>query len=219
MNIAIPYTQSRWQDQELRYCLRSIEKYLRNVDNIYLVGDCPNWVRNVFHLPCGQGSQSYEKEANVFHKLMHYCNMVGGDFLYMNDDHYLLREYDAAVFPLYHGDWPEGRTDMYGQTIENTLKIAPNSPFADVHCPMLMNARFFTILAELDWTVKAGYCMKSLYSRWFGGHVYTDLKIKFDKDIPLIAGRDWFSIADTACTPTMLAKLNELYPDRSRYEK
>jgi hypothetical protein len=42
---------SRWGDNELRYSLRSVEKHLKGYNNVYLVGDKPDWVRNVTHIP------------------------------------------------------------------------------------------------------------------------------------------------------------------------
>ena len=48
IDVVIPLgTGSRWQDNELRYCLRSIEKNLSGVNEVVIVGEKPKWLTNV----------------------------------------------------------------------------------------------------------------------------------------------------------------------------
>ena len=53
MDIVIPLgTGSRWQNNELRFALRSIEKYLTGYDKIFIIGECPSYLQNIIHIPC-----------------------------------------------------------------------------------------------------------------------------------------------------------------------
>ena len=49
--IFIPYVQAPAQWEELRYALRSWEKYARFDHQIVIVGDLPDWCKNVIHIP------------------------------------------------------------------------------------------------------------------------------------------------------------------------
>ena len=42
---------SRWQDNELRFSLRSVSKNLSNVGQIFIVGQIPDFVKNCVHVP------------------------------------------------------------------------------------------------------------------------------------------------------------------------
>lgn len=233
VSIVIPLDHgSRWNNTELRYCLRSIEKHLHGCGDIFIIGECPEWIRNVIHIPATDGDKTYEKERNIFHKIMIACRdeMVTEDFYFTNDDHFLLQDFDAASFPYhYTGLLHEEalRTDPYRQTIENTIKFFPNIDYNfDTHCPIVYNKeRFIATVGAADWSVKWGYGIKSLYCGLNGipGEYYPDLKIRENlasgKIKELIAGRPYFSMDDKAREGGMLKVLQELYPKKSKHEK
>lgn len=226
---------SRWGDTELRYCLRSIEKHLKGYGDIFLIGHKPNWVKNIIHIPATDGDKIYEKEKNIFNKIMLAVNdeRVTDDFLFMNDDHYLMHDYEAKGFPYYyHGTGAEQinkRTDPYSTTLKNTYPHALGAFIAsywDIHCPILYNKEGVRLIAEEDWTKKWGYCIKTLYCEEMEieGIEYPDLKIQdqflsYSEIKELIKGRAWFSIHDRCRNDSMLAVLQELYPKKSKYEK
>ena len=162
---------------------------------------------------------------------MRACNddRVTEDFLFMNDDHYLLRNYVVPRFPFYY----EGRlsekltiTD-YKHTVQNTLRatLAKDPAYTDVHCPILYNKRLFRKLREYDWSVKWGYCIKTLYCyQSIHGMTYeNDLKIAhslpYADIIHLLKGRSWFSIGDGAFAGDIRQVLEDLYSNSSKYEK
>lgn len=227
---------SRWNDTELKYCFRSIEKHLSGYGDIFLVGHCPKWVKNVIHIPTTDGDKTWDKERNIFNKIMLACNdeRVTEDFLVMNDEHFLLRDFVAGQFPYYYeGTIADklGRDDQYGNTINNTFAEIGDARFYDVHCPMLYCKEFFQWLRPAAWNKKYGYCLKTLYCAlpWHSMHrltsetEYPDLKINVaipsQKIKELIAGRHWFSMDNRAREGGMGAVLEELYPKKSLYEK
>jgi hypothetical protein len=226
---------SRWNDQELRYCLRSIQKHLSGYGDIFIIGKAPKWCKNAIEIPAEDDDKTFWKERNIYRKILKACEdpRVTDDFLFMNDDHFLLRDYAAGEFPYYyHGVIADhlAREDQYGNTIKNTWSLFDgNIRHYDIHCPILYNKdRFSRYLRIPDWGKKYGYCIKSLY-----GHVreilgaesvnYPDLKIDTEnlngKQIKeMIAGRHWFSIGNRAKMGGMEGVLMELYPNKSKYE-
>lgn len=234
-SIIIPLgSGSRNNDLELRYCLRSIEKYLSGYGDIFIIGERPDWLQNVIHIPLDEGfaPQSYEKERNIFNKIMAVCKdeRVTDDFLFMNDDHYLLKEYEAGKFPYYyHGRLSEKRTVTdYKKTVKNTSEFIGDVAYFDIHCPILYNKRKFGWLSFPDWNKHFGYCIKTLYLAYnslsqFNTEEYADLKISEPLTSSQIreqlTGRAWFSIGDKAFNGEIVDVLQDLYPLKSKYER
>lgn len=234
-SIVIPLGNgSRWNDTELRYCLRSITKHLTGYGNIFIIGEKPEWLRNIVHIPCPDYSdKTYHKERNIFEKIMAACRdeRVTDDFLFMNDDHYMLQNFEAEQFPYYCQGWLSEFMTVtdYKYTVSNTLDLYReiNDVYFDIHCPLIYNKKMFVdILNPLDWSKNFGYCIKSVYCNNVNelrAIEYPDLKINevysSDQIRKLIAGRPWFSIGDKAREGGLLRVLNELYPNKSIYEK
>jgi len=71
---------------------------------------------------------------------------------------------------------------------------------------------------------KTEYVLKSLYAGFAGVHTVeiTDLKInkpmQYGEIIAKLAGRKFFSIGDYGVCPDMKRVMNELYPQKSKYE-
>jgi hypothetical protein len=232
-SIVIPLgTGSRWNNTELRYCLRSIEKHITGYGDIFIIGEYPSWLQNCVHIPATDIEQSWAKERNIYAKIMLACNddRVTEDFLFMNDDHFLLKDYVAGEFPYY---WDSVLNEymtitQYKYTVNNTLHYVHGALIGnfDVHAPIVYNKnRFKEAMAPLDWSIKFGYCIKSMYCDINGiiGTKYPDLKLKeslpYEKIIHQIAGRPWFSIGDAARQGDLLQVLNDLYSIPSKYEK
>lgn len=55
IDIVIPFSEKSQTWDELRYTLRSIEAYCKDwVNEIWLIGDKPDWAKNVKHIPMSQ---------------------------------------------------------------------------------------------------------------------------------------------------------------------
>jgi hypothetical protein len=235
-DIVIPY-QLINKGYELKYALRGVEKYLSGVGEVFIVGDLPEWCQNVIHIPFEQTRGNIKwKERNIFEKVLTACNdeRVSNSFLFMNDDHFLLSDYEAGKFPDYwHEDllYNQAMGD-YGLTIKNTLMaLVLRSTFNyDCHAPAIFNRYTFRCVGRHDWDKPFGYALKSLYINMFNNEgkqypdfKYPDLKIKAPLTYPeiteLIKDRKWFSISDRALNQDMKTVLNELYETPSRYER
>ena len=51
IGIFYPYLESASKWEELRYSLRSLEKFFEEEYEVWIVGDKPDWIRNVRHIP------------------------------------------------------------------------------------------------------------------------------------------------------------------------
>ncbi len=232
IDIVIPLNNRSYQKNiELRYCLRSIEKHLSGVGNVFIIGYCPEWVQNIIHIPFEEDPRNRFRDRNIMLKMAEACKdgRVSDNFLMVHDDHFLLADYQAGDFPYYHmGPMNEGQ-GQYGETKQNTkslLSFTETFNNFDCHCPILLNKQLFMrSVALADWSKWYGYCMKTLYCVMNGieGEYIDDIKIRMplDKEMieKLIAGRKWFSIGDRCFQPGgMKEVLNELYPNKSKYE-
>jgi hypothetical protein len=232
-SICIPLNnRSTVNNLELRYCLRSIEKHLSGVDEIFIIGYCPDWVQNVIHIPADEDPRNRFRDRNIMNKMVMACKdeRVSDNFLMVHDDHFLLADYEAGAFPYYHmGPMNEG-FGQYGDTKQNTkslLHFQPEFNNYDCHCPIVFNKQLFMrSVALADWSKWYGYCMKTLYCVMNGieGEYMEDIKIrmplKADMINDLLAGRSWFSIGDRCWTDGgMKEVLQTLYPTPSKYER
>lgn len=83
-------TGSTWQDNELRYSLRSAQQYCAHT-SVLVVGHKPDWLRNVHHHAL---MDPYTRPVqNVIHKLSAalHAGLLQERFLLMNDDFIFLR--------------------------------------------------------------------------------------------------------------------------------
>lgn len=228
---------SRWGDKELRYALRSVEKHLTGYGDIFIIGYCPPWLQNVIHIPATDGDKTYENERNIYNKIMLACEdeRVTENFLFMNDDHFLLKDYEAGKFPYYaYGFLSDylNRQDPYKTTLQNTFDKIGDHLFFDIHCPIIYSKssfRMMTELLQLDWSMKWAYGIKTIYCYFIStlqglkAENCPDLKIRdplpSSKIRELISGRPWFSMNNAAREGGIETVLQELYPNKSKYEK
>lgn len=211
-DIYIPFASGTRTD-ELRYCLRSIEKYLRNVGVIHIIttDDLPEF-KDIYLLSHPDEHKSGRKEWNIINKIR---RNAMGRFLFMNDDHYLLSEYDANTFPNYYSGTIFDKLKIcstgnpYYHTISNTARsIGQYAKYFDIHCPMLMDARIINAIAWPD--VNYGYCFKSVYA----SHAKVEGIEYHDYKGTLPANRKWFSTHDNCG----LEMLQTSFPNKSKYE-
>lgn len=232
IDIVIPLgARSNQKNKELRYCLRSIEKHLTGVGNVFVIGECPEWVSNTIHIPFTEDPRNRFRDRNIMLKMLEACkdSRVSDDFLMVHDDHFLLADYEVAAFPYYHmGPMNEGQ-GQYGETKANTkslLSLYPEIKNYDCHCPIVFNKQLFMrSVAHADWSKWYGYCLKTLYCVMNGieGEHTEDIKIRFPHTRgeiwAQIIDRKWFSIGDRCFENGMWDVLNELYPKPSKYEQ
>lgn len=229
IDIVIPLgNRSIQKNVELRFALRSIEKHLTGVGNVFIIGHKPDWVTNVIHIPADDDPRNRFRDRNICNKIIAACRdeRVSKDFLVVHDDHFLLSDYEAGAFPYYSHATIKPGQGQYANTKKNTISLLGQVNDYDCHCPILFNKeRFMRSVALADWSKWYGYLLKTLYCVLNGipGEYMGDIKIrlplKYDEIMLQIAGRKWFSIGDRCFVPGgMKDVLQELYPSKSKYE-
>ncbi|MFA9220547.1 MAG: hypothetical protein ACEQSL_05110, partial [Sediminibacterium sp.] len=148
---------SPWQDNELRYSLRSVQQYLKDFDRVFIVGERPAWLQNIVHVPCRDGSQ---KERNIMEKILKVCATdVSDDFFFLNDDHFLLQETSTINFPYYYTGTLEETASTrhymkpYTHSLRNTQSalMKNNYPqnYYDIHTPIVYSKKDFSIVMAM----------------------------------------------------------------------
>lgn len=232
-------TGSKWQNNEIRYSLRSVHKYFTGFNKVVIIGHKPSFLTNVLHIKCPDahpGSTVF-KERNICHKILRACaeGQISDRFLFMNDDYFFMRPVDVKSFPVYHkgkledsfGD--KKRDNPYRHSLRNTYNIlkALDCPTLhyDSHVPIIYHKKkFIWAMGNVNWDVEYGYTIKSLYANQcgLGGEYLEDCKLgkklTIEKIMEKIDGRFIFSIGDPAINDDLKLLLQNFYPTPSPYE-
>lgn len=230
IDILIPLgRQSPFDNEELRYCLRAIEKNLKGYRDIYLIGEKPHWITNVKHV---EAKDESSHEVNIMRKIITGCNIpeLSDDFIFFNDDHFLIKEVDAITYPYYYYDdlWRKVIGSSYRESCNNTRNVLLNNgkgiKHFDIHCPIVYNKdKFKKCMNTFDWKVRSGYIIKSLYCNIYEieGEEMKDCKFIADIDqLSLqsqLVGRHVFSCGDLGF-PASEKYLKTIYSKKSKYE-
>lgn len=232
IDIVIPLgTESRRGDQELMYALRAIEKYVTGYGNVFIIGQKRRWIKGVEYID--QHDISTEKQRNIFLKILAAAKdeRVTDIFAMWNDDHFLLQALHIKEIKY----WYYGTVELLSRLATGTYqRVCVNSDNYlkskgygnlnfDIHTPILYNKAEFIDLENEDWTRE--HIVKSLYCNRWGkpGVQMKDLKFKrpFRREEirSAIQDRMWFSICETGTNDAMMDVLQELYPEKSSFEK
>jgi hypothetical protein len=225
IDVAIPY-RTDYPHKELLYCLRSLEKYVADLGRVILVGDLPNIIKGVTHIPAKDES-SYQWAARNIYRKLKLATEISNTFLVVHNDHFLLSEVEGEKYPYYQRGLinPAGKPFGYLKLLENTLEVFPGAKDFDVHCPILMTGEGLSKLEILDWSKPYGYGVKTAYCELnsIEGEQFVDLKIKSpmlkDDILKLLEGRHVFSTGSGAYTGQMEKALKHLYPRTSKFEQ
>lgn len=209
---------SHHQNRELMYSLRALEKHCQDIDNVWIVGNKPHFLNNSVKYLWVEDSGAWWQ--NAYRKTMAAIDAgIGSDFLLMNDDFYMFKDFIAAKYPYYHrGEIPDVAENKYQQVIVNTKRILQNSgmPYKHygVHCPMRINTEKYKQLASFFASVDNPVSARCLYGNLFcKGRKIKDCKSSEIK--PSVTGcwssKDWVS-------GEVFAKLEAMFPTPSRWE-
>lgn len=226
MTIIIPYKEDILSGTELRFALRSIDKYLTGFTNLIIIGTPPHWYSGE-----RVWAKDYDnkKQFSIYSKLLIACelNNVTDSFVMWNDDHYLLQPFSVnSILAWYDGYLKDTINKNHGlrykETIKNTLDILPNALNYDIHTPCIYNKNGIKLLFI---NKHSDICIKSYYF----DHIITrseemkDFKINslLSKDAikELIKDRLFFSTSTNGMKKPMIEFMNELYPNKSQWEK
>lgn len=223
---------STWKNNELRYSIRSAIKHLKGIGNIWIVGTKPPWL-NVNHIPANDSGRTAQESVYLKLKKAIAHPDISEDFLFFNDDYYLLKNANAAKFPFFYKETLEEfilrrkTKDSYKMAVENTFKVLTEKKLPvlnfENHAPMLINkTKFLEVMAGYQWTT-FGFVIKSLYANTLKikGTLESDLKINYpftvDELKAITSERKFFS-SDKLLPTNLKLFIEELYPNQSKFE-
>ncbi|MDE3251225.1 MAG: hypothetical protein KGO92_00370 [Bacteroidota bacterium] len=172
---------SVWNNNELRFSLRSVEKNLQGAGKIYIVGERPSFLSDqVIHIPFPDMLGRSNADGNMALKILRACQepALTENFLFMNDDFIINKPVKASTIPWLHkGDMKnhtEGfwKSEAYRKRLHRTFKVLlerglPTLQY-DYHAPMLMNKRLFPqCMDQFNFQDDIGYTFRSLYGNFY----------------------------------------------------
>jgi hypothetical protein len=232
-------TGSIWNNNELRFSLRSLEKNLKGFRKVWIVGEKAEWLKNVNHIAYPDELPN-NADGNIIRKVLRVCQEKGltEDFLFINDDHLVIKPVEAAAIPPYHkGDmtsFPPAyfTVNFWRGRLFRTKNILVERGYKalhfDCHCPIVINKiKFPEVISQFNYEKNTGYTMKSLY----GNVVHPDGPLLTNEKTVIFRPYVLKDIEERVKVPTFLsfnddglkpALKNWLYlnfPESSKYEK
>jgi len=222
---------SKWDNNELRYSLRSLEKYLPRLGKVFVVTEhLPDWLTGVEHIHA-KDEHRHNKDANLIDKVLLACESgVSDTFIRLSDDQCLLQEWDGN--DVWHqGDATEvdkeGKWwDRVNRTCDHLKSQGRPTWFYDCHCPAPVERESFIKAAEgVDYQTPPGMSINTLYfnsvdifrSR-MNGQVASIEGETMEGDLHDPA-KLFLNYSDAASNDSMQQILEKLYPSPSRFEK
>jgi len=216
MHTVIPLGRgSKWNNNELKYSLRSA-----NYSELWLVGEKPEWI-NCNHIPHQDGGAP---TLNIWNKVRKAClnPEVSDPFLFANDDYFYLRPIPED-YPYYYGDLRGNNTykKIAHYTMAILRKAGMTDYFYDVHRPMIIHKELFlAAYSYFEFHLKIGHglVMKSCYGNFAEVNPVhcVDIKYAYWGGAPDV---DMFSIGDGCIDLRFKAYCNQMWPDKSKFEK
>ena len=222
---------SKWQNNEIRFSLRSVEKNLRDVGRIFIIGECPRFLRNVIHIPAVDGFEN--KQMNAIFKIREACRTfdLSEEFVLMNDDFFFLK-HTTRIQPHILGTLREAVRDhstkagYYFQALRQTLDLLQAAGHEDpldyeAHVPMILEKqKFLEITDAVEWA-EVGYCFRSIYGNTYGlgGKKRKDTKVHRIEQLEELSNGDILSTADrVVLRPEFQRFIYNAFPHPSKYE-
>lgn len=210
--------------QEMRYSLRSIDKYHPDAD-VYVVGGAYKWMKGVTLIDYPDNNP--DPIVNVSNKLKRAtCELPSGTYVYMNDDFILLKPwvhanwYDTTIKELAHN----GANEYRRRTMRYFCHIYPGDWLSyENHRPFSFDiAKAATYLNEYEYGSKIAFktMMGNLDDRFpkFKSPAdakITDPKADYSKLFDIL---ECISISESSWGSNLIVALKSHFPKKSRYE-
>lgn len=198
-------------DDEIRYSLRSLDRWCEDLGKIYIVGDCPPFLTGVVHIP--HQDEHKKPWKNTLDKVKRVCEEeeLTDDFMLMNDDFFAFGPFKISELPYY---------------AEKKVQGGVNGPISfAVHRPVRLNKKFYRDL-PINSTMSTQYSPRSFYCNFLRvpPTYIKDLILRPGVGMPTfddqLADENWASIDDVSMTDEGFREwLSAIYSVKSPYEK
>lgn len=204
---------------ELRYSLRSLEKYFTGSYEVVVVGDkIPDWLTGVTQIviPDITGRKQLTIKKKTYAGIVY----AKGPILQMNDDVYLLKQTDGYSYPCYYNKTLNYVGESGAKPLMAQLMIMKlNIKNFDLHQPILYEEKFKDAFEKFPSDV----IVKSCYSNYFCIEGVGCIDFKCNKKMDQLAieqsitGKDYFSTGPVGL-PFAMPVLEKLFPKKSIFE-
>jgi len=221
---------SLYYNEELRFSLRSVQKFVPEVKRLIIVGEKPDFISDKVEYHYIKEVDG-NKEYRIAMKIYEACKLIKGNFIFMNDDFFLTRSQDWKINYCKSELKEIIPAVNYQKAILDTrnylLSLGKSIYNFDVHTPIVYNSKKFMQLLphfEKSKQYSNGLVVKSLYGNIYGlkQTLYNDCKLTSLQtysdhnkiiDVPVI------SCSDGAWMNGVRSYMRKLYPNKSKYEK
>lgn len=232
IDILYIYKNSLNNGEELRYSLRSLEKYVDDYGNVIICGDKPDFINDeVIYI---ETKDIGAPMTNHWWKVLNAFERTGAcELALMYDDIFFVKHTNLTHYPFYQKgklkDNQEGG-EHYRQTLKNAEMVLKSNCFNtynhELHVPCIYNIDKFREMSFMFYAMKddcQSAAVRSIYGNsFFENQPYRgDIKIK-DKNTKVkdvIGVADCFSCSDEVFNGNVLEFLKKEFPDKSRFEK
>lgn len=201
---------SKADNEEIRYSLRSLERNMLDIGNVYIVGILPDFLQDVRHIPCEDRHEKRWKNAMEKTRLAASTDGITDEFLLMNDDFFMLSPFQGDNFPFYakkgNDGGCNGRTDF------------------QIHCPIRIQKEWYLNLPLSldmagDWSPRSFYCNFYQAPPTFIVDPIVRCGISLPSYEDQTKNLDFFSIgSSTMLRSDFSSWLARTFPDPSRFE-
>ena len=233
---------SKWQDNELRFSLRSLCKYGKNIRRIILVGHCPAWLdrSKITYVPADDKENC--KHINIMQKVKKAIDTLHltEPFLISSDDHWYTKPTDFAQYPIISkgkirfnpepdGEYQRSMQQTRRWLHEHNLPVYKTNPHYNTWIDPEVFAQLYPELIEAWKSGKApdGIEMNCAMgnTRIAAGVPFVSMqdgKCDAPKPMPwwktLMKERHCVSVGERSMTPHLMMLILKTYPDQSPYE-
>lgn len=224
---------SRWSNNELRYSLRSVEKFFLNKGRVFIIGDCPEWATNITHIQVADNEQNKILNARNKYRVAALHPGISKDFVLMNDDFFFLRPTDEIPYfsrgtikemmelhPTKGGYYYHSLYDTHKRLDAMGIKDAIDF---EVHAPIIFNKEKLLSVMGMIGTRKV-YSLRSCYGNLMNAEPVKTLDFKAANigEFALQMRRNYapfLSINDALVASEDFRNwMSGMFPDKSKYE-
>ena len=197
-------------NDELRYSIRSLERYCEDLGKIIIVGESVDFLQNVMFIPHEDKHKKPWKNTLDKVRAVCACDLVTDDFLLMNDDFFAFDTFRCDEFPYF-------ATKGGGGGVSGPIDFA-------VHRPMVLKKEFY-LKMPINTDMSTSYSPRSFYGNFYRTPptYIKDLVLRTGEGMPSLddqlGNEPWATIDDvTMLDIEFRAWIDTIFPEQSFFE-
>lgn len=224
-------TGSKFNNDELRYSLRTLDKHGRGADRLIISGECPDFIdkSKIIHV---ESKDISTPSVNHWWKVKEaFKNTDATRVLLMYDDVFFCKDVDCDNYPYYQrGELPEqDKIAKWGHIQYVARKWLEKNGYTThhygLHLPIIYEKDKFEKLNNVfqGFRAQGGVSVRSIYGNVYapGAAYREDVKMFVDYWVmdEWLKDKECFSSSPVNFNKSILTWLRANFPDKSRWEK